>query len=557
MREKFWDKIPPKNLTADGGASGEVEVTDALQFHVKQQVILRIPGTDLSEVEVKQIPSQTELLVGPKGDISKRSTLTLFTVAAGATIEAVDQNRPAIPDKEYERASFEEEPVVAKRVIQVDRLGVKHSPTNPIPSGIYGNDPEGTRIGNIGNSLKVASDSATPMIIAPANNLTDSFGRMRVSNPRNLFEWQFRYSPSISIYWDSTNVNGATQGLDLIEVGYRLNGAAQVGSRAIMQSRRNIEYVPGKSQQIFLTGNFEGLDSSWTKRYGAFDENNGLFFQMQGNTPQVVIRSSTTGSVVNDAVDRVDWNGDSLDGTGLSGETLDLTKQQLFFIDYAYLGTGDVRFGIFINGNFIIIHTFHNENKNDSSYMQSGILPIRLEVEAIGTPLTTTSMKASCVSVASEGAATELGRIRSGNTGTNASSFNVNETFIFGIRINPLYPYSSVAGIFFELLASSGNSNALWKVYYNPTLAGPTWADVPDSIVQAVSNVPVVTGGVLIASGYLSLANSATLPSTQLLLTDIFLGRSIAGIPDTLVITMQSTQGNGSAFFAGQWKEIS
>lgn len=132
--EKRWEAVAPKTFLSDGDSEGRVEVANALDFHVKQEVLIKATGQNSTRLEVKEISSQTELYLGPKGKIELRSDLSSYTVAASATIEADIQDRPAIPDKEYERACFEEEPVVAKRVIQVDRLGQKYDSANPAPS---------------------------------------------------------------------------------------------------------------------------------------------------------------------------------------------------------------------------------------------------------------------------------------------------------------------------------------------------------------------------------------------------------------------------------------
>jgi hypothetical protein len=47
---------------------------------------------------------------------------------------------------------------------------------------------------------------------------------------------------------------------------------------------------------------------------------------------QVVRRSSTSGGVVDDAINQADWNLDKLDGTGASGVTLDVTKVFIFVV---------------------------------------------------------------------------------------------------------------------------------------------------------------------------------------------------------------------------------
>lgn len=74
------------------------------------------------------------------------------------------------------------------------------------------------------------------------------------------------------------------------------------------------------------------------------------------------------------------FNVDRLDGTGPSGMNVDLSRMQMFYIDYSWYGTGFIRFGIRgADGNVIYIHRFINNNSQYLAYMRSGNLPGRYE----------------------------------------------------------------------------------------------------------------------------------------------------------------------------------
>lgn len=122
-REKTWRFISPKAFTSDGTVTGEIKIADTRSFKVKQKVILESSTQERVELEVKEVLDYTTLYVGKKGAIELREDVSAFTVVDGATIRALKQPRPAIPDKEYERAVYAEEPTVAKRTVLVDELG--------------------------------------------------------------------------------------------------------------------------------------------------------------------------------------------------------------------------------------------------------------------------------------------------------------------------------------------------------------------------------------------------------------------------------------------------
>ena len=79
------------------------------------------------------------------------------------------------------------------------------------------------------------------------------------------------------------------------------------------------------------------------------------------------------------------WNLDKMDGTGPSGYSLDLSKMQMFYIDYSWYGAGFVRWGLRgADGNVTYVHKMPNNNVNEEAYMRSGNLPARYE--SITTP---------------------------------------------------------------------------------------------------------------------------------------------------------------------------
>jgi hypothetical protein len=75
------------------------------------------------------------------------------------------------------------------------------------------------------------------------------------------------------------------------------------------------------------------------------------------------------------------WNIDKCDGTGASGFNLDVSKMQMWMIDYAWYGAGAIRWG-FKNqrGEVMYVHRLAHGNAQTEAYMRSGNLPARYEV---------------------------------------------------------------------------------------------------------------------------------------------------------------------------------
>jgi len=89
--------------------------------------------------------------------------------------------------------------------------------------------------------------------------------------------------------------------------------------------------------------------------------------------------------------DQDEWNLDRCDGTGKSGYTLDVTKMQMFYMDYSWYGAGFIRWGFrATDGNVIYAHKIPNNNQNTEAYMRSGNLPARYEVNTVCPQATAT-----------------------------------------------------------------------------------------------------------------------------------------------------------------------
>jgi len=108
--------------------------------------------------------------------------------------------------------------------------------------------------------------------------------------------------------------------------------------------------------------------------------------------PEYRAVANISGAVVSKTIDtkyaQSSWNIDKLDGTGASLMNVDLTKQQMFYIDYTWYGAGAIRFGLKNNrGEVTYCHRIPNNNVNTEAYMRSGNMVARYETNTL-TPYT-------------------------------------------------------------------------------------------------------------------------------------------------------------------------
>lgn len=123
-----------------------------------------------------------------------------------------------------------------------------------------------------------------------------------------------------------------------------------------------------------------------------------IYPEYRGSTPlnASYAAQAQSGVIISKTVDtripQSAWNIDRCDGTGHSLFNVDLTKMQMFYIDYSWYGAGAVRFG-FKNarGEILYCHRFVNNNVNTEAYMRSGNMAARYETNTLAPTTWVTS----------------------------------------------------------------------------------------------------------------------------------------------------------------------
>lgn len=228
----------------------------------------------------------------------------------------------------------------------------------------------------------------------------DAFGGLRISDANILGGYEYSQSDQAGLFQDVFASGGAASWTaGSAKTVLSVNGTTS--SSAVRTTNRWHFYQPGVGNHVIITlSHGDSGKTNNTRRWGYFDTLDGLFFELQGTTLNVVLRSSNLGTEFR--VPRSSWNGDKLDGTGPSGMTLDITKANFYWIDYAWLGVGIARMGILApDGSRWVCHTFQNPNTHVAAYMRTGSLPIRYENFNTGVA-STSEMNLICAAVYAE-----------------------------------------------------------------------------------------------------------------------------------------------------------
>jgi hypothetical protein len=387
----------------------------------------------------------------------------------------------------------------------------------------------------------------------------DAFGRLRVSYPDTIFDNNFRNSLQ-ALLWSSSTATGGTITHTPNSAAATLAVTAANGSSAVYQTRRYFPYNAGKSQFIIFTGVFGAGQANTRKRYGYFDANDGIFFELNGTALNVVRRTATSGAAVDNTVAQASWNLDPLNGTGPSGFTLDVTRANIFFIDFEWLGVGRIRMGVANpDGGFIYCHEFINANQFTVPYMRTGSLPVRAEITNTAGAAGVSSLVLICQTVISEGGSQRFGTQRSASRGFTLRTVTTAYTPLISMRLKAAN-ITAVARLVQAGVFGDTADNLNFSVIINPTtLTGATWALTTDGeTVEADIAATALTGGTAITHGYVK-ASAGGLSTGNIDLEtalNTWLGSNLAGTAD--VFTLAARCSTGTADVAGflTWLEL-
>jgi hypothetical protein len=396
---------------------------------------------------------------------------------------------------------------------------------------------------------QLVSTSATVPISIGGTNV-DAFGRLRVSQPYTIFDSQNRYA--IDNQFDtSTATEGSTTYLPN-ESSVRMDVTTSSGSEVVRQSYRCMPYQPGKGLLLLATFVMNTAKTGLRQRVGYFGTQNGVFLQQNDSTVSFVLRSYISGSV-SDAriVTQDNWNGDKLDGTGDSGLTLNLTKAQILWMDFEWLGVGSVRCGFIIDGQYIVCHTFENANDITSVYMTTAILPIRYEITNTETTASASSLKQICSSVVSEGGYEQTSIEHVARRTTTKTSIGTTFLPLVSIRLASTALNAVVLPVKFNVMPTSTGDDFEVILAKNSTgLTSASWAAVSsDANVEQDTSATAMTVGTIVDLQYVSSTRQfgGTINQPAAYNWDLQLGSSLTGTSDIYTLGIRVLSGSSGA----------
>lgn len=247
--------------------------------------------------------------------------------------------------------------------------------------------------------------------------------RLKTSTCLNIFNAQFRYDKQELLFDEKTVGSNSmikyTSDPPVVTLWLGAGGVAN--NRVIFQTKQYMPYQAEDELCAAISGILRTvLDvPNCTARIGYYDDKNdkavscdiggsGAFFELDpAGVLYCCVRYFDTGVQTDTRIPQSAWNMDSLDGTGVSGLTLDITKSQIFLFSLQMNG-GCVKFGFNIDCEEVWVHSFKVTNIFDTPTMFNSSLPLRGELRQSGATTVTCYQKWYSCSVCLEGCATAI-----------------------------------------------------------------------------------------------------------------------------------------------------
>lgn len=394
----------------------------------------------------------------------------------------------------------------------------------------------------------------------------DAFGRVRVSNPFNIFDMQFTYDLQPLFFEELATGGGDVTHVPDSAAARLTTGAATDTHGVIFQTKEYFRYQPGKSQFVVWTCILGAKTANVRKRIGYFDGDNGFFFEQDGTNLKIVRRTKTSGSVVDNVVNQSAWNIDVLDGSGPSGITLDETKDNLYVIDFQWLGAGRIRFGFDFGGQIQYVHEIKFANTEAVPFTVTGNLPFRAEIFNTAAAAGATTFDFTCVAIASEGGHNPLGIPGSAQSAALRNVTTGNDPLpIISIRPRATFNGITYRGVVVPKAISvvSEDTTIRYEVILNGALTGAAFAnvDTTNSGVMVDVAATAITGGLCLDSGFVTGVKDFREAGVvnEELMNKLVLASNIAGdTTDILTLAISIINSAGAASDCGgsfSWKE--
>lgn len=391
-------------------------------------------------------------------------------------------------------------------------------------------------------------------------NEQSPFGDLVTVELTPVLQYAFEYDMvNNTTFWSKTETAGGT--VTTANAMAVANTSSTANSVASITSVRPARYRSGFGSKLRFTARFTAPAASTKTAIGEFDSlgstalfKNGYGIGYDGTTLKLLHFLNDTDISVNlaDADDK-------LDGSGGSGMTILPTSLNIFEIDFAYLGTGDIIYRIYSPKakDFVEFHRIQRANTETVPHSYNPNYKVWLYADN-GATTNDVSIYTASIMYAIQGRV-KYQEVHQPQFSTSASISGVTtQTQLFSIRNKTTYTsLTNFIDLLLESLSvvyeSGTNGRGTIKIVLNPTLDGvASWSDISttDSVVEVdTAQTTITTEGKVLSTVYTA-GQFDAVNKVSLIPDEIFISPG-----DEVAVLVESTQ---SATFQAflLWKEL-
>ena len=250
----------------------------------------------------------------------------------------------------------------------------------------------GLTVVGLTNSIKAAQNIAisggggdTTDPVDSISLLTDAWGRSKVVNDESLFHGMFSYNVPVTQWYERLNdVEQTISNSTSVDGALEVVAGATLNDKTNLRSYRNLRYEPNRGHLYSTSVILPNVAAVQNRRFGIGTNENGVFFSLESGTLYGVVRTTTAGG------------GTVEDKVALNTNGVDLTKGNIFDIQFQWRGVGNYRFYI----NLVEVGIFQYLGTLTNLSMANPSLPLFFENENLGD---NEKLFCGCVDVSTEG----------------------------------------------------------------------------------------------------------------------------------------------------------
>ena len=366
------------------------------------------------------------------------------------------------------------------------------------------------------NGQTIDNKGAAVMRFSQGEGAFDSFGNLMIGKSNPIASYGFNYGDkegTDTLSFQTIIAGSATKAHSVLTGAVKL--ACTTGATDSVRRTTNRYHInfPGTSQEFIVGAQIgDAGKANCTRRWGYFSSINGSFFELNGTSLRLGVRTPVTGIPVDTYIEQADWNSDIVDGSaGLSNRSfmnLDVSKWNIYFIETQFMSAAVIRFGVYNDdGDKVILHTFSGTNAGVLPSLVAGSSPVRYEQFNTGITVSSSEMSVGNIGVLTTAEIRAEQEIPHSNKTAFSGTVTVDGADIPALSMRAVQTISGLGNrkpILPHSISLRTDQPILFKWVIAGSLTAPSFAlGAAAHILEVDTSATAITGGIIFEAKYL------------------------------------------------------